>query len=83
MATDQPNEAVQFYQFLGRQIDQGTNLPPEDILDEWREMHPADEDEELLADVQEAMDGLAAGKPTTPAKQVFQNLRRELGLGDR
>jgi hypothetical protein len=83
MATDQPNEAVQFHQFLGEQIHQGTNLPPEDILDEWREMHPADDDDEFVADVKEALDGLAAGKPTTPAKEFFQNLRRELGLNDR
>jgi hypothetical protein len=79
MATDQPNEAAQFYLFLGEQVGRGTDKSPEDLLDDWRESHPLD-DEALVADIQEALDDMDAGDRGVPAEQFLAELRERYGL---
>jgi hypothetical protein len=83
MATDQPNEAAQFHQFLGEQIDQGTNLPPEDILDAWRETHPAIVDDDMMAAVEEALDDMDAGDIGITVEDHLKQLREQFGLKER
>ena len=80
MATDQPNDLSQFHQFLGEQIIGGTNKSLEDLVDDWRETHPVDDDEDLIADVQEALDDMEAGDKGTPAEEFLTELRERFGL---
>lgn len=68
METTRPDDAYVFYQYLGSKIEQGIPLPsPEQLLDEWRQEHPASDD---LAAINEALDSLEAGHEGNAARGV-------------
>jgi len=80
MATEQPNDLTQFYQFMGEQIDRGTDKSPEDLLDLWRELHPADIEDDLIVAAQEAIDDMEAGDQGIPAAEFFKEFRERFGI---
>lgn len=81
MATDNSGELNAFHQFVGSQLETGAKLSPEEALDQWRAMHPSDEDmEEIEAMVQEALDSIAAGDKGRPFEEFDREFRRRHGF---
>ena len=72
-----PQELESFTQFAARRLSDGDTVPSlEECLQQWR----ADcERRELQADVQASLDDYAAGR-VKPLDQVFDDVRRQLGL---
>jgi len=67
MNTQMVNELRNFHEFVGEKVNTGGAISPEDILDEWRSLHPADGAlEEEVAAIQEALDDMAAGDAGRP-----------------
>jgi hypothetical protein len=69
MATSLSNDLLEFHRFVAEKLANGQgNLSPEEVVDQWRELHPAPEGlgepEKLAADVaavREALVDMAAG----------------------
>jgi hypothetical protein len=63
MSTSSSNNLRDFYQFVGDKVNNGgASLTPEEVLDEWRMLHPDPEMiEEDVAAIQEAIDDMAKG----------------------
>ena len=74
MAIEPSGDLVQFYQFVGEQLGHGTGLTPEDALVLWRETHPLEAEDDLLA-AQEALDAMAAGDGGVPLEQFDRDFR--------
>jgi hypothetical protein len=57
------NDLRDFHRFVGEKVsDGGSALSPEEVLDEWRTLHPAPEAlEEDCAAIQEAIDDMDHG----------------------
>ena len=79
------NELRDFHQFVGEKMDNGgASLSPEDVLDEWRMLHPLPEAaEEDLAAIQEAIDDLEKPDALRCAMYAFrkENILGPLGKG--
>jgi hypothetical protein len=70
MNTDAASELLSFQSFIGEIVSRGdATASPEEALDEWRVMHPSDDD--LLA-VREALDDMNAGD-TGVSLEEFEN----------
>lgn len=82
MATTTTDELRSFHAFLTNLLDDPNGQPPpspEECVDLWRLEHPTPE--ELAATLDAIREGLAdmhAGR-TTPAKDVFREIRAMLG----
>jgi hypothetical protein len=63
MNTQAPNDLGDFYRFVAEKVNNGgTALSPEEVLDEWRTLHPdAQAVQEDIAAIQEAIDDMANG----------------------
>jgi ATP-dependent exoDNAse (exonuclease V) beta subunit len=83
MATDPNSDFQAFVHFVVEQQQRGVPLTPEEAVEQFRESHPYDDDEELIADVQEALDSMAAGDKGVPAQEALAKLRAEFGLSGR
>lgn len=89
MATDPHSELAQFQQFVGRHVQSGTPLSPEEVLDLWRMEHPGREDfdeseifEDDLEAIREAIAELEAGAPTYTIEEVVAEIRRRNGISE-
>ncbi len=78
MATDQPGDLARFHRFIGEQLDKQADLTPDEALVLWHETHLDDED--LVADLREALDEIAAGGADVAADDFFREFRRSRGL---
>ncbi len=83
-------DVKQFHQFIAQQLTSGdAELSPEGLLDEYRMIHPIDDDEfddDGLTDleaVQEALDDIAAGDKGISLEEFDRKFREEHGLPPR
>lgn len=77
MSAQPSNELREFHRYVGERIELGATAPsPEDVLAEWRALHPDPEaaDEELEA-IQEAIDDLEAGDEGIPFEEFDRQFR--------
>jgi hypothetical protein len=82
MRHESTNELLQFRDFIDKKLNNGSNdLSPEEALDEWRETHPeADEAEDTVAAIQEALDDMANGDRGRSADELIAEIRSQYGL---
>ena len=71
------SELQQFVQFIQAKLTAGeTQLSPEEVLDQWRDEHPSDEEfEENVRAIQEALDEMDAGERGISAAESVRRLR--------
>jgi hypothetical protein len=79
------SELAQFHQFLAEKLaDGGSQLSPEEVLREWRAVHPSSD---LLADdyeaVRRALDEMEAGDTGTPFDDFDRQFRAKHNLPPR
>jgi len=81
MATDNSGELSAFHKFVGSQLESGSNLSPQEAVDQWRAMHPSeDEMDDIEALVQEAIDDIATGDKGIPFDEVLAEIETRFGL---
>lgn len=71
-----------FQAFLDEKISKGgAEVLPEEVLKEWRQLHPEPlNSESAVAAIQAALDDRAKGLPSIPLDQVDRELRTEFNL---
>ncbi|HYV36688.1 MAG TPA: hypothetical protein VE988_13355, partial [Gemmataceae bacterium] len=71
MNTQTPNELHDFHHFVGEKVNNGgASLSPEEVLDEWRSLHPdPDAFEGDTAAIQEAIDDMENGDVGMPFEE--------------
>lgn len=80
MATDNSGELNAFNQFITTQLKTGSNLTPEEAVEQWRAMHPSDDAADLEAAIQEALDDIEAGEKGIPFDEFMREFRIRNGL---
>ncbi|MFO0966050.1 MAG: hypothetical protein U0793_10760 [Gemmataceae bacterium] len=75
-------ELPDFYRFVGEKVQKGeAALSPEQVLDEWRSLHPnAAMEEDDVAALQEAIDDIEKGDTGVPFDQFDKDFRRRHGF---
>jgi hypothetical protein len=82
MPIDTTKELLDFHRFLTDKLHgNGTELSPEEALDEWRRQNPqrAAVDEDVAA-IQEALDDMAKGDRGIPFDQFDRDFRKRHNL---
>ncbi|MFO0789171.1 MAG: hypothetical protein U0805_06920 [Pirellulales bacterium] len=76
--SDSRQELVSFHHFIGEQLNGGSaNVSPEEALEMWRLQHrSAEEYEEDVQAIREALDDLKAGKVGTPVDEFITKFGR-------
>jgi hypothetical protein len=77
MNTPSTNDLRGFHQFVGDKVNNGgASMSPEEVLDEWRTLHP---DPESVADdvtaIQEAIDDIENGEMGIPFEEFDRAFR--------
>ena len=82
MSTQSRDDLREFQRFLNEKVDSGgAALSPEEILDEWRMLHPDTEAlEEDAAAIQEALDDLVQGDTGIPFDEFDRGFRARRNL---
>ena len=82
MKTTTVNELQQFHAFIAEKLANGGDyLTPEEVLDDWRELHPEPEDfEDDVAAIQAALDDLDNGEVGMPFEEFDRRMRKKLGM---
>ena len=82
MKAQEIDELTAFHSFVAEKLQKSGPKPsPEEVVDEWRELHPEPEiDKEEVAAIQEALDDMAAGDHGRPFDDVIADIRNKLGL---
>jgi hypothetical protein len=82
MSTVVSTELQEFAQFIQAKLTAGeTKLSPEEVLDQWRDAHPSEEEfEENVQAIQEALDQMNAGEKGVTAAESVQRLRERIGI---
>jgi hypothetical protein len=77
MSTQPTNDLQGFHQFVGDKVNAGgAAQSPEEILDEWRLLHPSPNDvSDELAAIQEAIDDLENGDLGVPFEEFDRDFR--------
>jgi hypothetical protein len=83
MATSLSNDLLEFHRFVAEKLADGQgNLSPEEVVDQWRELHPTPdglaEPDNLATDVaaiREALADMAAGDTGTPVENFDREFR--------
>jgi hypothetical protein len=85
MATPSIHDLRDFHQFVGNKVNNGgALLSPEEVLDEWRMLHPdPGEVAEDVAAIQEAIDDLENGDTGIPFEEFDRSFRARHGLQPR
>jgi hypothetical protein len=81
-----PTDLRRFHQFVAEKVSSGSdNLSPEEVLDQWRNLHPAPgaTDPDELAAIQEAVDDLEAGDKGIPFEDFDREFRARRNLPPR
>jgi len=83
MAID-TNELERFRDFINEHIQNGgTDLSPEQLLDDWRCQNPVAADlAASVADLEQGISEMEAGDTGRPARDVIGDLRQELANRD-
>ena len=81
MSTVASTELQEFALFIQAKLNAGqTKLSPEEVLDEWRDEHPSDEEfEESVQEIQEALNRMDAGEKGLSAAECVQRSRERMG----
>jgi hypothetical protein len=71
-----------FHAFLTEKVNNGSaDLLPEEVLDEWRQLHPEPfDDEDSVAAIQAALDDIARGDKGISLEELDAELRREFNF---
>ena len=82
MPSKTAEELRDFHRFLGDKLSSdGIELSPEEVLDEWRRLHPRTQTfEEDVAAIQEALDDMAKGDRGIPFDQFDRDFRNRHNL---
>jgi hypothetical protein len=82
MKAQEIDELAAFQAFLTEKLKNGGPRPsPEEVVDEWRDLHPEPEiDEDEVAAIQEALDDMANGDRGRPFEEVMADLRARYNL---
>ena len=82
MSTRSVNDLRDFQQFVGEKVNNGgASLSPEEVLDEWRILHPDPEAiEEDIAAIQEAIDDLENGDTGISFEEFDRDFRTRRNL---
>ena len=82
MNTQSLNELRDFHRFVGEKVNNGvTALSPEEVLDEWRVLHPSPEAlEEDTAAIQEAIDDMENGDAGISFEEFDRDFRARRSL---
>lgn len=81
MSIDSSSDFSGFVQFAAAQLQAGTELTPEQAVEQWRAMHPSeDEAADLEAAIQEAIDDMEAGQKGIPFEEFKREFRLRNGL---
>lgn len=79
MPTQMIDELREFHRFLADKLrgGDGINLSPEEVLDEWRQLHPQTKalDEDIAA-LREALDDMAQGDRGIPFDEFDRDFRK-------
>jgi len=79
MNTQSVSDLSDFHRFVGDKVNNGgASLSPEDVLDEWRMLHP--ENEEDIAAIQEAIDDLDNGETGVSFAEFDRDFRARRDL---
>ena len=75
-------ELREFHAFLGDKLNNGgAHLLPEEVLDEWRDLHPEPfDDEDDVAAIQAALDDVDRGEQGVSLEELDRMLRKEFDL---
>lgn len=81
MSAGLTNELQEFALFIQTKLNNGENkLLPEEVLDEWREAHPSEEEfEENVQAIQEALDQMDCSEKGLSAAESVRRLRERIG----
>jgi hypothetical protein len=84
MSSDVDCELARFHHFVAHELEQGhVEFSPEEILDLWRERHPAsDEFEDTVADLHEALEDMENGDKGVAFEQFDREFRARHKLPD-
>jgi len=82
MPTEMIVELREFHRFLTEKLNaDGTDLSPEEALDEWRRLHPqAQATDEEVAAIREALDDMAKGDHGMPFDEFDREFRKRHNL---
>ncbi len=83
MSTVPTTELQEFHGFLSAKLNNGSaNLTPEEVLDEWRELHPDpfEDEEDDVAAIQAAIDDMERGEVGISLDELDRELRKEFNL---
>jgi hypothetical protein len=82
MNTQSLHELRDFHRFLGEKVNNGAeSLSPEEVLDEWRMLHPEPKAvEEDIAAIQEAIEDMENGDTGIPFADFDRNFRARRNL---
>ena len=78
------NELREFHRFLGAKLENGgAELLPEEVLEEWRQLHPEPWDEEDdVAAIQASIDEFDNGERGIPLEEVVREMCVKFHLPD-
>ena len=77
------NELREFHQFLGTKLENGgADMWPEEVLDEWRDLHPEpwDDEEDDVAAIQAALDDRKKGVKGISLEELDREIRKEFNF---
>ncbi len=82
MHAQSASDLREFYRFVGEKVHNGgASLSPEEVLDEWRALHPSPEAvEEDMAAIQEAIDDMQNGDVGMPFEAFDREFRARHNL---
>jgi len=81
MSIDSSSDFSGFVQFAAAHLQAGTELTPEQAVEQWRAMHPSeDEAADLEAAIQESLDDMEAGEIGIPFEEFKREFRLRNGL---
>lgn len=84
MTSPASSELRDFLRFLGEKINAGhPSLSPEEVVAEWRTLHPLPTDPEDLEAIQEALDDIENGDTGIPLEEFDRDFRARHNLPPR
>jgi hypothetical protein len=77
MSSQSVSDLGDFYRFVGEKINSGPILPtPEEVLDEWRDLHPDPLSEDDITAIQEALDEVDNGAQGISLEEFDREMRK-------
>lgn len=82
MATDVQTGLAEFHQFVGERLrNGGAQLTPEEVLEEWRLLHPnVEQHDQNVKAIKAAIRDMEAGDQGTEMEEHLRRIREEFDL---